>query len=88
MVSEAKNNRNAMPTVAAFVDEIRAQGISCRVLYASENGNELGKKPEYVNVHNVPRVYRSLAEWKQEFPSLARTCDGSQPWDKAQGESS
>ena len=32
------SNRAAMPTVAAFVDEIRAQGFSVKVLYASENG--------------------------------------------------
>lgn len=51
-------NRAAMPNVAAFMDELRAQGISARVIYARENGVTFGKKPVYENAFAVPRGYR------------------------------
>lgn len=39
----AKDNRAKMPTVAKFVDECRAVfGDGCKVLWAKENGYELG----------------------------------------------
>jgi hypothetical protein len=40
-VSVATRNRAAMPTVARFVDELRALFPDCRVLYAKENGQEI-----------------------------------------------
>lgn len=59
------NNRNAMPIVAAFVDEIRKQGLEVRVIYASENGKELGKKPQDREVFDIPANYRKPAGgWK------------------------
>lgn len=39
-------NRSKMPTVAAFVDAVRAEFGDVRVIYAKENGIELGTKPE------------------------------------------
>lgn len=41
-----EENRSKMPTVAAFVDAVRAEFGDCKVVYAKENGIELGKKPE------------------------------------------
>lgn len=41
-----EDNRRKMPTVAAFVDAVRAEFGDCKVVYAKENGIELGKKPE------------------------------------------
>lgn len=59
------SNRQAMPTVAAFVDEIRAQGFEVRVIYAKESGKELGKKPQEREVFTVPANYRKPAGgWK------------------------
>jgi hypothetical protein len=43
----AESNRQQMPVIAKFVDELRAQGFSVKVLYAKENGVEKGKKPIY-----------------------------------------
>jgi post-segregation antitoxin (ccd killing protein) len=57
----SEQNRQAMPQIAAFVDELRAQGfkvekgvihtelgepIATGVLYASENGVTKGRKPK------------------------------------------
>lgn len=42
----AEDNRRKMPTVAAFVDEVREFWPDARVIYASENGITLGKKPD------------------------------------------
>lgn len=59
------NNRTAMPQVAAFVDQIRAQGVEVKVLYASENGHELGKKPQDREVFDIPANYRRpVGGWK------------------------
>lgn len=59
------NNRNAMPTVAALVDQLRAQGIEVKVLYAAENGRELGKKPQDREVFDIPANYRKpVGGWK------------------------
>lgn len=41
-----EENRSKMPTVAAFVDAVRDAFGDCKVVYAKENGIELGKKPE------------------------------------------
>ncbi len=53
-----ENNRLSMPTVAALVDEIRAQGFGCKVIYASENGKTLGEKPKDENIFQIPPGYR------------------------------
>lgn len=43
----AESNRLRMPTVAQWVDELREQGFQPKVIWAKENGYEVGKKPEY-----------------------------------------
>lgn len=46
-MSGRDSNRASMPKVAAFVDTIRAEfGEGVKVLYASENGIERGKRDE------------------------------------------
>jgi hypothetical protein len=53
------DNRASMPTVAKFVDHMRAVfGICVRVTYACENGKEVGVRgPEGVNpVLSLPDV--------------------------------
>lgn len=40
-----EDNRRNMPIVAAFVDEVRKFWPDAKVIYASENGITLGKKP-------------------------------------------
>lgn len=40
-----------MPTIAQIVDEIRAQGIDVRVLWASEGGKTVGRKPQQENAY-------------------------------------
>lgn len=50
----ASSNRAAMPIVAAIVDELRAQGLSPKVVFASENGVTVGRRPRYENVFEVP----------------------------------
>jgi hypothetical protein len=49
------DNRARMPVIAALVDELRAQGLMVKVLYAKENGVELGRMPEYREVFDIPR---------------------------------
>lgn len=61
----AQDNRAAMPTIAALVDELRAQGLELRVIYASENGKTLGKKPEHREVFDIPKDYlKPVGGWK------------------------
>lgn len=60
------DNRARMPQIAAIVDQIRAQGIAVKVLYAKENGVELGKQPVYREVFDIPR------EWAQRAKEGAR----------------
>lgn len=61
----ASSNRQAMPTVAQMVDDIRAMGIEVRVIYAAEKGKELGKKPEGENAFDIPRNYcKPSGGWK------------------------
>lgn len=45
-MTTAEDNRRKMPTVAAFVDEVRKFWPDAKVVYASENGITLGKKPD------------------------------------------
>jgi hypothetical protein len=45
-MSDKATNRSRMPTVAEWVDELRAQGLEPKVIWAKENGYEVGKKPE------------------------------------------
>lgn len=42
-----EDNRRCMPTVAEWVDQLREQGLEPKVIWASENGMEVGRKPEY-----------------------------------------
>lgn len=64
-MSEVASNRAAMPAVAQLVDEIRAQGVSVRVIYAQEGGQERGRKPEDKEVFDIPANYRKPAGgWK------------------------
>jgi hypothetical protein len=41
-----ESNRAAMPLAAAMVDEIRATCPEAKVVWISEGGKELGKRPE------------------------------------------
>lgn len=41
-----EDNRTNMPTIAAFVDQIRSVFGPVKVLWARENGHEVGKVPE------------------------------------------
>jgi hypothetical protein len=50
-MSERQSNRESMPTIAQIVDEIRAQGIDVRVLWASEGGKTVGRKPQQENAY-------------------------------------
>ncbi len=60
-----EDNRAAMPTVAAIVDEYRALFPDLKVIYASENGKELGQCFNETNVFNIPQNYRKPAGgWK------------------------
>lgn len=52
-MSQADDNRRKMPTVAAFVDEVRAVFGDCKVVYAKENGIELGRRPERGIIPNL-----------------------------------
>lgn len=56
---EAKRaaRRAAMPIVSSIVDELERDGLSPRVIYASENGITVGKRPEYAEVFEIPRGY-------------------------------
>ena len=47
-----------MPTVASIVDELRAQGLSPRVIWAREKSHEVGQRPDYREVFEIPRNYR------------------------------
>ena len=47
-----------MPTVAAMVDEIRAQFPGVKVTYARENGIEVGKRDRDENAFDIPPGYR------------------------------
>jgi hypothetical protein len=59
------DNRARMPTVAAIVDEFRAfLGNGGKVIYASENGHEIGVKPCETNVFPIPPNYRPM--WTPE----------------------
>ena len=53
-----EENRKNMPTVTAWVDQMRAlYGQDCKVTYACENGIELGEKPvEGLDVGLIPGV--------------------------------
>jgi hypothetical protein len=54
----ADSNRARFPTVAAIVDELRAQGLNPRVLWAKEGPYEVGQRPEHPNAFDIPRGYR------------------------------
>lgn len=56
-----EDNRRQMPTVAALVDELRAQGFAPKVIYAKENGREVGTQPAYREVFQIPKDYRKEA---------------------------
>lgn len=56
-MSDAQSNRAAMPTVAAIVDELRAHGVDVKVIWAEENGRQVGKRPTNENVFDIPANY-------------------------------
>lgn len=57
-MKDRNSNRLSMPTVAAFVDELRAAGLNPKVLYASENGKTVGRLDAEENAFTVPANYR------------------------------
>lgn len=64
-MSRVADNRAAMPTVAAIVDEYRAMFPDLRVIYASENGKTLGKVPQDENAFDIPANYgKPAGGWK------------------------
>jgi hypothetical protein len=54
--------RQAMPTVAAIVDEYRH--LLGRVVYASENGQVIDRREPENNVFEIPEGYRKAFELK------------------------
>lgn len=54
------DNRARMPTVAAIVDEYR-EWLG-KVIYASENGHEIGAKPMNENSFDIPPGYRMFTQ--------------------------
>jgi hypothetical protein len=57
-VPAATSNRQQMPTVAEWVDDLREQGFDVKVIWCKENGIEKGRKPEGENVFTIPPRYR------------------------------
>lgn len=56
-MSTAEDNRKRMPWVASIVDEFRKHfGQDVKVLYAKENGIEVGTLPD-PSKYVVPNVY-------------------------------
>ena len=56
-MSTAEDNRKRMPWVASMVDEFRKHfGQDVKVLYAKENGIEVGRLPD-PSKYVVPNVY-------------------------------
>lgn len=51
-----------MPTVAAIVAEMEAQFPTMKVIYASENGIVVGRKPVDTEVFDIPRDYFPMRE--------------------------
>lgn len=45
-MSAAQQNRDAFPGVAAMVDQVRAVFPTAKVIWATENGKDLGKRPD------------------------------------------
>ena len=62
----AEDNRRQMPTVAAFVDEVRKFWPDAKVIYASENGITRGKKPTETGII-------ASAAWYTEQPRSRRS---------------
>lgn len=56
------DNRARMPTVAAIVDEFRPW--LKKVIYASENGHEIGAKPQDENVFDIPPGYAPMRNFR------------------------
>jgi hypothetical protein len=56
------SNRSRFPTVAAFVDELRAQGFEPKVLWAREGNHEVGQRPKFAEVFDIPRGYGLTAK--------------------------
>ena len=55
--------RQAMPTVAAIVDELRP--FLGRVVYASENGHVIDRREPETNVFEIPPGYRKPMQQKE-----------------------
>jgi hypothetical protein len=56
--TSASQNRAAMPTVAQFIDELRAQGLTPKVIWAREGSHEVGQRQAFKEVFDIPRGYR------------------------------
>lgn len=54
-------NREKFPQITAFFDEMEAQFPGCRVIWAVENGNVVGKPPPEV----LEQHQREIAEKRQ-----------------------
>jgi hypothetical protein len=52
-----KDNRQAMPTVAAIVDEWREYFPDLKVVYAAENGIVIDKRGDESNTFVIPAGY-------------------------------
>jgi hypothetical protein len=50
-------NRNAMPTVAALVDEWRKSFPDLKVIYAEESGKVIDRREPETNVFDIPQGY-------------------------------
>lgn len=58
--------RQAMPTVAAIVDEFRSlMADGGKVIYASENGHAIDRREPETNVFEIPAGYRKPMQQKE-----------------------
>jgi hypothetical protein len=54
----ARRNREQMPTVANWVDDIRKHFPGAKLVYAEENGPTLGRKPVVTESWQIPEGFR------------------------------
>jgi hypothetical protein len=54
----ARRNREQMPTVAAWIDDIRKEFPNAKVVYAEENGHTVGRKTNVIESWPIPEGFR------------------------------
>jgi hypothetical protein len=56
-IEQAKRNREKMPQIAAFMDELKQFIPEAKVVYAKEGGIEIGNKDEKTTRAICPKSY-------------------------------